>query len=255
MPPLNDILMCAYMLLKNKVAVVTGASRGIGKAVAAAFLKEGAKVALCARNAGELERTATELHCFGIPTLWKRCDVSSADDVKLFIDFVMERWGVINILVNNASLLGPRAPLAEYPVDEFEKVMRVNVNSIFYTTKYALPVMLKNRNGSIINVSSGVGRVGKANWGAYAASKFAVEGLTQVTANEVKESGIRANAVNPGGTRTKMRAEAYPDEDPMTLPAPEDTTDVFVYLASDLSRDVTGQSFDARGFKMPPSQK
>lgn len=251
MPRLNDILMWVYMLLKNKVAVVTGASRGIGKAVAAAFLKEGAKVALCARNAEELERTGTELHCFGIPTLWKGCDVSSADDVKLFIDFVMERWGAINILVNNASLLGPRAPLAEYPVDEFEKVMRVNVNSIFYTTKYALPVMLKNRGGSIINVSSGVGRMGKANWGAYAASKFAVEGLTQVTANEVKESGVRANAVNPGGTRTKMRAEAYPDEDPMTLPAPEDITDVFVYLASDLSRDVTGQSFDARGFKMP----
>lgn len=239
------------MLLKNKIAIVTGASRGIGKAVAAAYLKEGAKVALCARNAEELERTATELHCFGIPTLWKACDVSSANDVKAFVDFVLGRWKTLDIVLNNASILGPRAPLTEYPVDDFEKVMHVNVNSIFYMTKCILPVMLKSQGGSIINVSSGVGRMGKANWGAYAASKFAVEGLTQVTANECKEHGIRANAVNPGGTRTKMRAEAYPDEDPATLPAPEDITNVFVYLASDLSKDVTGQSFDARGFLFP----
>lgn len=238
------------MLLKNKVAVVTGASRGIGKAVAAAYLKEGAKVALCARNDEELARTGTELQALGVP-LWKVCDVSKADDVKSFVYFVLERWGAIDILLNNASMLGPRVPISEYPVDVFEKVMHVNVNSIFYMTKLVLPIMMKNRAGSIINVSSGVGRVGKAHWGAYAASKFAVEGLTQVTANEVKEFGIRANAVNPGGTRTKMRAEAYPDEDQMTLPAPEDITDIFVYLASDLSKDVTGQSFDARGFLFP----
>ncbi len=238
------------MLLKNKIAIVTGASRGIGKAIAAAYLKEGAKVALCARNEEELARAGTELHALGVP-LWKSCDISDVSQVQQFIHLVLERWGNIDIVVNNASMLGPRVSIAEYPLDVFEKVMHVNVTSIFYMTRLVLPLMLKNKSGSMINLSSGVGRTGKANWGAYAPSKFAVEGLTQVVANEVKESGIRVNAVNPEGTRTKMRAEAYPDEDPMSLPAPEDITDIFVYLASDISKDVTGQSFNARGFKIP----
>lgn len=238
------------MLLRNKVAIVTGASRGIGKAVAAAYLKEGAKVAMCARNEEDLARAGTELHALGVP-LWMACDLADFGQVKAFTQHVLSRCGTIDIVVNNASMLGPRVPISEYPVEDFEKVMHVNVNSIFYMTRVVLPVMLKNNTGSIINLSSGVGRVGKANWGAYAPSKFAVEGLTQVVANEVKESGIRVNAVNPEGTRTKMRAEAYPNEDPMTLPDPEDITDIFVYLASDLSTNVTGQSFNARNFKIP----
>jgi NAD(P)-dependent dehydrogenase (short-subunit alcohol dehydrogenase family) len=106
--------------------------------------------------------------------------------------------------------------------------------------------MIAQREGSIVNVSSGVGRAGKARWGAYAASKFGVEGFTQVLADELKDLNIRANAVNPGGTRTEMRAQAYPEEDPLTLPTPEEITDVFVYLASPESAGVTGKSFDAR---------
>jgi NAD(P)-dependent dehydrogenase (short-subunit alcohol dehydrogenase family) len=110
----------------------------------------------------------------------------------------------------------------------------------------ALQIMMPQRQGSIINVSSGVGRIGKARWGAYAASKFGVEGLTQVVADEVREFGIRANAVNPGPTRTEMRAVAYPEEDPLTLPTPDAIVPVFVYLASDDSAAVTGQSLDAQ---------
>ncbi|MGH7830044.1 MAG: SDR family NAD(P)-dependent oxidoreductase, partial [Candidatus Binatia bacterium] len=106
--------------------------------------------------------------------------------------------------------------------------------------------MIPQRQGSIINLSSGVGRVGKARWGAYSPSKFGVEGFTQVLADELKEHNIRVNAVNPGGTRTEMRAEAYPEEDPSTLPAPEQITGVFLYLASDEATGVTGRSFDAR---------
>ena len=106
--------------------------------------------------------------------------------------------------------------------------------------------MMPQKEGSIINLSSGVGRIGKARWGAYAASKFGVEGFTQVLAAELKEWSIRVNAVNPGGTRTEMRVEAYPDEDPLTLPAPEEITLVFLYLASAESQGVTGKSFDAR---------
>jgi NAD(P)-dependent dehydrogenase (short-subunit alcohol dehydrogenase family) len=110
----------------------------------------------------------------------------------------------------------------------------------------ALQVMIPQRQGSIINVSSGVGRIGRARWGAYAASKFGVEGLTQVVADELREFGVRANAVNPGPTRTEMRAFAYPEEDPFTLPTPDAIVPVFIYLASDDSASVTGQSLDAQ---------
>jgi NAD(P)-dependent dehydrogenase (short-subunit alcohol dehydrogenase family) len=112
--------------------------------------------------------------------------------------------------------------------------------------------MIPQRSGSIINVSSGVGRIGRACWGAYAASKFGVEGLTQVLADELREFGIRANSVNPGPTRTEMRALAYPEEDPLTLPTPDHVAPVFVYLASDDSAAVTGQSFDARDWLKQP---
>jgi len=117
---------------------------------------------------------------------------------------------------------------------------------MFGVTKEALRMMIPQKEGSIINLSSGVGRVGKARWGAYAVSKFGVEGFTQLLAEEMKEHNIRVNAVNPGGTRTDMRAEAYPQEDPLTLPAPDEITKVFVYLASPESEGVTGKSFEAR---------
>lgn len=118
-------------------------------------------------------------------------------------------------------------------------------------TQEVLKGMTAQRGGSIINVSSGVGRAGRARWGAYAVSKFGVEGLTQVLAEEVKELGIRVNAVNPGPTRTQMRADAYPDEDPMTLPVPDTIVPAFIYLASDDSIGVTGQSLEARDWLKP----
>jgi NAD(P)-dependent dehydrogenase (short-subunit alcohol dehydrogenase family) len=121
-----------------------------------------------------------------------------------------------------------------------------SLTALFMVTREVLRVMIPQKEGSIINVSSGVGRIGKARWGAYAASKFGVEGFTQVLADEVKAVNIRVNAVNPGGTRTQMRTEAYPEEDPLTLPTPEEIAGVFLYLASAESGGVTGRSFDAR---------
>ena len=150
------------------------------------------------------------------------------------------------MLVNNASFLGPRVPIADYPVSAWEDVLRVNLTGSFLMIQEALKIMMPQRHGSIINVSSGVGRAGKARWGAYAAAKFGVEGLTQVLADEVRELGIRVNTVNPGPTRTEMRALAYPEEDPLTLVTPDDIVPIFVYLASDASAAVTGQSLEAR---------
>ena len=159
---------------------------------------------------------------------------------------IKEKWTRLNILVNNASVLGVRVPILDYPEDIWEEVVKINLNAQFLVTKAVLPLILESQNGSIINVSSSVGRRGVAYWGAYSASKFGLEGFTQVLADELKSYSVRVNSVNQGGTRTAMRANAYPQEDPMTLPSPEDVTPVFLYLASNESIGMTGREFNAR---------
>ena len=236
----------SHARLAGKVALVTGASRGIGKAVALAFAREGAKVVICARRQAELKRAAREIHATGGEVAWIAADIANPNDVKRSVREAQRRYGTIHILVNNASVLGPRAPITRYPLAAWEQVLKVNLTAQFLMTKEVLRRMIPQREGSIINVSSSVGRIGKARWGAYAASKFGVEGFTQVLAEEVKEFNIRVNAVNPGATRTEMRALAYPEEDPLTLPAPDEIAGVFVYLASAESSGITGKSFDAR---------
>jgi NAD(P)-dependent dehydrogenase (short-subunit alcohol dehydrogenase family) len=237
--------------LVDKVALVTGATRGIGKAVAAAYAGAGARVFICARGESEVEQTARELSNRGAQVEGCAGDIGQSADARRIVETALTKFGALHVVVNNASLLGPRVPLAEYPFEQWEKVMRVNLSGVFLVIQQALKSMIAQRQGSIINVSSGVGRTGKARWGAYAVSKFGVEGLTQVLADEVKEFGIRVNSVNPGPTRTAMRAAAYPQEDPSTLHAPEQITPVFVYLASDDSRDVTGQAFEAQDWLEP----
>ena len=233
-------------VLTGKVALITGASRGIGKAIALAYAKEGAKVFICARKRAELARAAREIRAAGGEVRWLAADITKTTEVKRLVREARRRYGTIHILVNNASMLGPREPVASYPLAAWEEVLKTNLTALFLLTREALRLMIPQREGSIINLSSGVGRVGKARWGAYAASKFGVEGFTQLLADEMKDSNIRVNAVNPGGTRTEMRAQAYPDEDPLTLPTPAEITGVFVYLASSDSLGVTGKSFDAR---------
>src|SRR3989304_4904087 len=175
-----------------------------------------------------------------------KADIVNKDDIKRIANRVKEKWNKLDILVNNASILGVRTSILDYPEDIWEEVIDVNLNGQFFVIKAVLPFLLKSNNASIINVASSVGRRGKALWGAYAASKFGLEGLTQVLADELKASSVRVNSVNPGGTRTEMRARAYPGEDPMTLPTPEDIVHVFLYLESDESVGITGKSFDAR---------
>jgi len=236
------------MRLEGKVALVTGASRGIGRAVAAAYAAEGAHVVVAARDRDPLEAAAAEIRKSGKRVLAVFVDVADRAKTKVLGDVIKQQFGRLDILVNNASMLGPRVPVLEYPEEDWERVIAVNLHGPFFVIKACLPLMIPTGGGSIINVSSGVGRIGKPRWGAYAASKFALEGLTQVLAAELLPFHIRVNAVNPGGTRTGMRAAAYPEEDPLTLPTPEQVTPVFVYLASDESRDVTGKSLEARDF-------
>ena len=239
--------------LINNVALITGATRGIGKAVAAAYVREGARVFICARNQQEVAVTVREFRYDSTDAQVDGCagDVGKENDVCRIVDAVIERFQKIDTLVNNASLLGPRVALVEYPFRQWEEVIRVNLHGVFLLSQEVVKRMIVQRHGSIINVSSGVGRVGRARWGAYAVSKFGLEGLTQVLADEVKEFGIWVNSVNPGPTRTEMRAEAYPEEDPLTLPTPEQITPIFVHLASAQSENLTGQMLEAQDWSEP----
>ena len=233
-------------ILRGKVALVTGGSRGIGRAIATAYVQSGANVFICGRNVNDIEAALREIRPTGGMIDGLAGDVGKAEDVERIVDKAVQRFGAIDVLVNNASILGPREPIVNYPLTAWDEVIRINLTGFFLMTRAVLPIMLERRSGSIINVTSGVGRKGKARWGAYAVSKAGLECFTQVLADEVSQTGIRVNSVNPAGTRTRMRAEAYPTEDPLALPVAEEITPIFVYLASDASATVTGQSLEAR---------
>lgn len=233
-------------ILRGKVALVTGGSRGIGRAIASAYAQSGASVFICARNVNDIEAALRDMRQTGGVIDGVTGDVAKAEDVEHVVRKTVARFGTIDVLVNNGSILGPREPIVNYPLAAWDEVIRINLTGLFLMSRAVLPIMLERGSGSIINVTSGVGRKGKARWGAYAVSKAGLENFTQVLADEVSQMGIRVNSVNPAATRTRMRAEAYPTEDPLTLPAAEEITPVFVYLASDASAGVTGQSLEAR---------
>lgn len=234
--------------LKGKVALVTGASRGIGKAIALRYVQEGARVFVCGRDSSDLSKAVEEIGRVGADIDGTAGDVSQIDEVRRIVAAAQARFGAIDILVNNASILGPRVPIVEYPPADWQRVLDVNLTGLYLMTQLVVQEMLARRRGSIINLTSGVGRTGKARWGAYAVAKFGVEGFSQVLADELKGSGVRVNVVNPSATRTAMRAAAYPEEDPLTLPVPEAISEIFVYLASDESANIHGKSLEARNW-------
>jgi NAD(P)-dependent dehydrogenase (short-subunit alcohol dehydrogenase family) len=233
-------------MLEDKVALITGASQGLGRALALAFAGEGARVVVNARSEESVRPVFGEAEGAGAEVLAVAADVSKAADVKRLVRGAVGRFGRIDVLVNNAGLLGPRVSIEVYPEDEWRTVIDANLTGPFLVSKAAIPHMAEG--GSIINVVSGVSVEGRAGWGAYSVSKFGIEGLTQILAAELAERGVRANAVDPGGMRTDMRAAAYPEEDPQTRITPEENTAVFLYLASDESKGVTGKRFKAQEF-------
>jgi NAD(P)-dependent dehydrogenase (short-subunit alcohol dehydrogenase family) len=239
------------VLLSSKVALVTGASKGLGRAISLAYAREGVSIVGCSRNAADLREAERELS--GITSLYLLlpADVSKPEDVKRLIDEALTRFQRIDILVNNASILGPRVEIVEYPEEAWLEVMEVNLFGAYLVSKRVSQVMMEQKSGSIINVSSSVGRRGRARWGAYAVSKFGLEGLTQVLADELKPYNARVNSVHPGAMATQMRHEAYPEEDQSKLKKPEETLDVYLYLASDESIGKTGGQYDAQSFIKP----
>ena len=224
------------MNFRNKVVMITGASKGLGKALAFAFAKGGAKVAICGRNPEALTSVQKELEQFGSQVLAIPADVSLTRDVEKFVSITEETFGQIDVLINNASILGPSPMpyLLDYPEQDFTEVLRVNTLIPFLVSKRVLPGMLQRNKGSIINVTSEAGHTGYAGWGAYGISKFAVEGLTQTWADEVSHTNVRINMVDPGEMDTEMHALAVPDTD-YELADPADVVDVFLYLASEAS--------------------
>jgi NAD(P)-dependent dehydrogenase (short-subunit alcohol dehydrogenase family) len=191
------------MTVKGKIAVVTGSSRGIGKAVADALAAAGAVVEGASRSQGT--------------------DVTREADVVRFFGEVAKRHGGVDILVNNAGTLTPRKPLVEVTKDEWDASIAGNLTGVFLCTREALRAMRARGGGLIVNIASGVSNRAAPTWGPYAAAKWGVEGLARLVAEEEKEHGIRVVSINPARTRTAMRAEAYPEEDPATVKTPEET--------------------------------
>lgn len=232
--------------LAGKVALITGGTRGIGFAVAKAYVAEGAKVIIASRTSEELKIALNQLKDMGADATAIKANLTSRDACESLYTAAIRSYGKIDVLVNNASILGPMSTIVNYPPAEWAAVMDANLNAPFWLTRAVLGTMIPANTGSIINVTSGVAAKGRAKWGAYAVSKAALLNLTEVLADEVKGYNVRVNAINPGPTRTMMRAEAFPKEDPATLPAPEDIVNPFIYLASDVSKGVTGTALDAK---------
>jgi NAD(P)-dependent dehydrogenase (short-subunit alcohol dehydrogenase family) len=220
--------------LTDKTILVTGAGDGIGATTAKTLACFGANVVLLGRTRQKLEavfdwiEAHTETEPVIVPADLALIDEDSVGTLR---DSIASTYGTLHGLINNASKLGPKVPLAHYPYGEWMDVMQTNVNAAFLLTKGLFDLLHESGDACVLNISSTVGHAGRAYWGAYSASKFALEGLSQILADETETAGhIRVYSINPGGTRTNMRAEAYPLEDPNSLPHAEAHMDLFLYL-------------------------
>jgi NAD(P)-dependent dehydrogenase (short-subunit alcohol dehydrogenase family) len=238
-------------LLRERVVLVTGAGDGIGRAAALAYARHGATVVLLGRTERKLEKVYDEIEAAGgaKPALVELDLEQATEENSLRLaEHIAAEFSRLDGLLHNASLLGERRPIQDASLEQWQRVMQVNVNAQFLLTRDLLPLLTAAPQASVIFTSSGVGRRGKAYWGAYAASKFATEGLMQVLASELENvSRVRVNSINPGPVNTAMRRAAYPAEHPDTNPPPEAIMGLYLYLMGDDSVGVTGRAFDAQG--------
>ncbi len=235
--------------LKGKVILVTGAGAGIGKQAALSYAERGATVILLGRTVKKLEQTYDEIEAAGypqpaiIPLDMKGATKQNYLDMA---DTIEGQFGRLDGVLHNASLLGVISPFDQIGEDTYDDIMQVNVKAQFLMTQAILPLLHKSDDARIVFTSSTVGHSGRAFWGTYAMSKFATEGMMQILADELSDTHIRVNAINPGGTRTAMRAKAYPAEDTDLLKTPLDIMPLYLYLMSPDSKDVNGQCIDAQ---------
>ncbi|MCG6657101.1 YciK family oxidoreductase [Halomonas campisalis] len=241
-------------LLKDRIILVTGAGDGIGRAAALSFARHGATVILLGRTTSKLDKVYDEIEAAGgpqpaiVPLNFEGATLKDYHDMAETLD---KEFGRLDGILHNAGLLGKITPFEQYSPELWEQVMQVNINGPVWMTQALLPLLEASKDASVVFTSSSVGRKGRAYWGAYAVSKFATEGFMEVLADEVEHRGmIRVNSLNPGATRTRMRANAYPGEDPESLPTPEAIMPTYLWLMGPDSRGHNGERFDAQ----PPRQ-
>ncbi len=224
--------------LEGRLALVTGASRGIGRAVALALAKEGADIIAVARPRSQaaLESLDDEIKALGQNCTLVPFDLKDGDAIDRLGASIYERWGKLDIFVGNAAILGPLSPLGHIAPKDFQELLDINVTANFRIMRSLDPLLKKSDAGRVIIVSSGSNGKAKAFWGGYMMSKAAVENLALTYANENLQNAIKSNVINPGPIRTSMRAKAVPGEDAASLPAPEDIAKLFVELASPACR-------------------
>ncbi len=243
-------------LLENKVAIVTGAASGIGEAVAHIFAEAGAKVVVSDVDQENGERVVAELKLQGADAIFVQADTSKPADNEKLVKTTIEQFGALHIAVNNAGIGGPAARTGEYPVDDWDKVISINLSGVFYGLRYQIPAMLEHGGGSIINMASILGQVGTKLSGAYVAAKHGVVGLTKSAALEYAEQNIRINSVGPGYIRTPLLTKHLTPEQmdnlvqlhPVgRLGESKEIAELVLWLASDKASFVTGAYYAADG--------
>ena len=236
--------------LRGRVIAITGAGDGIGQAVALAAAAHGAELVLIGRQVSKLEAVHAQIAALNkaeasiAPLDLERAVASDYDQLA---DALQRRYGRLDGLLHNAAILGVLAPIEQYDVPTWCRVLHVNLTAAFALTQVLLPLLRSAPDASIVFTSSGAGRKASAYWGAYTVSKFGVEALSQILAEEFERSGNpRVNVLNPGPVRTRLRRQAYPAEDPATPAAPEDVVPPYLWLLGPASRGVNGQSLDCQ---------
>jgi len=245
-----DSYCCPADLLKDRVILITGASDGIGKALAIRCAELGARVILHGRNEKKLSAVYDEIVAIEgaeRPSI-AVMDLLTADGESYtsLVASIEKEFGRLDGLVHNASILGKRHAIEQYDPAEWQQVMHVNLTAPFVLTQQLFGLLCAAEDPSVIFTSSGVGRVGKAYWGAYSVSKFGTEALSQILAAEHPQTALRFNCVNPGPTRTGMRLAAYPAENRDLLKGPDEILETYLYLLGPDSRGVTGESLDCQ---------
>jgi NAD(P)-dependent dehydrogenase (short-subunit alcohol dehydrogenase family) len=235
--------MSSEQPLANRIALVTGASRGIGRAVAIGLAKAGAHVIILARTVGGLEEVDDEIRASGSAATLVALDLRKTDRLDALGPSILQRWGRLDILVANAAVLGPLSPLGHITSEAWAEVIDVNLTANWHLIRSLDPLIRRSAAGRAIFVSSGAASAANAYWGPYAVSKAGLEALAKTWAHELQNTPARVNIVSPGPIRTHMRARAFPGEDPSTLRAPEDIVPLFLRLADPACTE-TGRIFD-----------
>jgi len=233
---------------KDRLALVTGASRGIGRSVALGLAKAGAHVIVTARSLPGLESLDDEIQALGGSATLLQLDLKKGDKIDQLGPTIYQRWQKLDILVANAGILGPLSPLARVTEDGWTQTIGINLTANWRLIRSLDPLLQKSDAGRAIFVTSGAASGKYAYWGPYAASKAGLEAMVKTWSHEIESTNVRANLVNPGATRTSMRAKAFPGEDPANLPAPEELVPLFLELLSPESQS-NGQIVNFRDWR------